>query len=214
MRRILFVVGILLSIPLSTLAQETPSVEVSGGYSYVRFDGVGNLHGWNGSVAGNINDWLGIVGDFGGTYGSIGARVAVGIPIPGGNGGLSAGDVFPAPQFEFGSDISLYTFLVGPRFSYRRSERATPFVHVLIGGVRARFETTVRIATPAGTTTISAAASDNGPGAVFGGGLDLKLSRRLALRVIQADYLLTGLGDSAQSNARISAGLVFRFGER
>jgi hypothetical protein len=51
----------------------------------------------------------------------------------------------------------------------------------------------------------------------IGGGLDVNLSKRLALRVIQADYLYKQLGFDrigfdVHNNLRASVGIVFRFG--
>ena len=49
----------------------------------------------------------------------------------------------------------------------------------------------------------------------MGGGLDLKLTRHLALRLIDADYLLTLLPNginSRQNNVSLSTGVVFRLG--
>jgi outer membrane protein OmpA-like peptidoglycan-associated protein len=53
-----------------------------------------------------------------------------------------------------------------------------------------------------------------------GGGLDYKVNRRIALRLFQAEFLLTHFADPTsptgetdwQSNVRLSAGIVFRFG--
>lgn len=63
-------VGLFLLILLATLsaaAQDTPKAEVYAGYSYIRSGGE-NFRGWNASVAGNLNDWFGLVGDFSGNY--------------------------------------------------------------------------------------------------------------------------------------------------
>ena len=60
-----------------------------------------------------------------------------------------------------------------------------------------------------GSANASAAFAAN-----IGGGLDLKASRRFAIRLIAADYLLTAVDNSSnnhQNNLRISAGIVVRF---
>jgi hypothetical protein len=62
-------------------------------------------------------------------------------------------------------------------------------------------------------------AGENSFAIAVGGGLDLTIRHRLAIRVIETDYLLTRFahpdGTSAsQNNVRISTGLVFRFGAR
>jgi hypothetical protein len=48
-----------------------------------------------------------------------------------------------------------------------------------------------------------------------GGGIDVTVSRHLAVRPVQAEYFLTKFPDGAdnrQNNFRYSAGIVFRFG--
>jgi hypothetical protein len=47
---------------------------------------------------------------------------------------------------------------------------------------------------------------------MFGGGLDVKASRRVALRAIQFDWLgLHSNGASDNNNMRISTGILFRY---
>jgi hypothetical protein len=47
-----------------------------------------------------------------------------------------------------------------------------------------------------------------------GGGVDLRLKKRWAIRLIQADYEQTKLlsGAPSQDNYRVSIGLLYRFG--
>jgi hypothetical protein len=58
--------------------------------------------------------------------------------------------------------------------------------------------------------------SSNSFAAAFGGGIDVRLSRTVSLRAIQADYVLTHFRDLAdggrhnQNNIRVSTGVVFR----
>src|SRR5690242_4287668 len=85
------------------------SVDVSGGYSYFRLGGSGgiNQNGISGSVAYNPNRWLGVVADVGGYHASPG-----------------------------GVSLNTYTYLFGPRLSFRNPTHLTPFVQGLIGGSR------------------------------------------------------------------------------
>jgi len=46
------------------------------------------------------------------------------------------------------------------------------------------------------------------------GGADYKFSRNITIRFIQADYLFTHFAGVKQNNARIQAGVVYRFGGR
>ena len=59
------------------------------------------------------------------------------------------------------------------------------------------------------TTNAGAAFAGN-----FGGGLDLRASRRFSIRLVEADYLLTTFDNGSnnhQNNLRISAGVVIHF---
>jgi hypothetical protein len=91
------------------------------------------------------------------------------------------------------------TYTFGPVFSMR-NKRVTPFAHALFGGfhVSAGF--------------LGANASTNGFAAIVGGGVDVKVTSHVAVRAIQADWILwRTLGLTEEKNGRISAGLVFRF---
>jgi hypothetical protein len=48
--------------------------------------------------------------------------------------------------------------------------------------------------------------------AAFGGGVDVKATRFLWIRVIQADYLREHFSGDTQNNLRLSSGVVFPFG--
>jgi len=53
---------------LSGFASAAPKAEVFGGYQYTHLDPSLNLNGWDGSVTLNSGTWLGVTGDFSGTY--------------------------------------------------------------------------------------------------------------------------------------------------
>jgi outer membrane protein OmpA-like peptidoglycan-associated protein/opacity protein-like surface antigen len=184
-------------------SSDTPRVELFGGYSFWRAAPIspGNriawTHGGSASVAYNLNDWLGLVADF------AGFRVTRFGPA-----GTPTGGIVPASG-------NVFSYLAGPRFSYRKFNRITPFAQVLFGGAHASQVTLSDCA--AVCTPLS---SENAFAMTAGGGLDLKVSRRLAIRVVQAEYLLTRFADDSantgerivQNNVRLSTGIVFRFG--
>ena len=102
---------------------------------------------------------------------------------------------------------TMYTYTGGPRLPVPGNHRRKPFVQLLAGGGRLN----------ASSSGISA--GENSFAMAIGGGLDFTIRHRLAIRVIEADYLLTQFAhpdgsSAAQNNVRISAGLVFRFGVR
>jgi len=64
-----FIVFLLVVVFASTsFAQSAPAFEGSFGYSFLRNFNNFNRHGWVGSAPGNVNDWLGIKGEAGGSY--------------------------------------------------------------------------------------------------------------------------------------------------
>jgi hypothetical protein len=89
-----------------------------------------------------------------------------------------------------------HTYMAGPVFSIRKSEAVTPFAHLLIGGA----------------TASGGGISTSGFATAIGGGLDVKVNQHIAVRLVQADWLLfRSGGETDKKNARVSAGLVFRF---
>ena len=103
---------------------------------------------------------------------------------------------------EAGLNVNDHTFMFGPRFSYRKSRSFTPFAQVLVGGMRAS----------TGYLGISQPSTDFA--AAFGGGLDVKVHDKIAIRVIQAEYVVTPFLSLRQDNFRLSAGIVLQFGHR
>jgi len=173
MEKIKWLTAGILFLACSASAQQTPPVEVSAGYSYLRLGGSGgvNQHGGSVSVAGNLNNWLGIVGDFGAYHNS-----------------------------SFGASLNTYTFMFGPRLSLRAG-RVTPFVQTLFGGAHLKAS---GFGFSSGITPFAAS---------VGGGVDLQLSRHIALRP-QVDYIALRSHGSTQNAGRASLDLVFRFGGR
>ena len=198
MRKILFTASMLFLLPLTAMGQDTPGVEVFGGFSYLHTEGGGNLYGWNGSVNVNLNKWFGLVVDFSGHYDSSSSRSAI-IVTPG---------TSPV-SFRFDSKENFHTFMVGPRFSLRKHDKVTPFSHLLFGITRRHFESRTEFP---GFPLAFSEFNNTGFAGVAGAGVDVKMTKSLVLRVIQADYLLTRSFGNFQNNARLSTGLVYRFG--
>jgi outer membrane immunogenic protein len=105
-------------------------------------------------------------------------------------------------------DISLVSYLFGPRLSWR-VHRFTPFAQVLIGGVHG-FD--AMFPSRDNSTTVPDAFA-----MAAGGGVNIDLSRHFALRPFQADYFLTGLPNNRtnrQNSLRLGAGIVFKLSLR
>ena len=122
------------------------------------------------------------------------------------NGGSFSAAVYANRWFGIAGDFGAYsqsptrtyTFLAGPRFSVRSRSRFTPYVETLFGDThfaRSGFPGT------------------NGFTALAGGGVELGMSRSVALRP-QLDYLAIRTGGSTLNTARISVGLAFRVGSQ
>ncbi len=180
--RTLIIAGMLLFVAaVPAAAQNEPKGEVAGNYTYLRINPGGgasgiNCHGGGGSAAWSLNRNLGVVGEFSGCKWT-------GLPS-----GVSA---------------HTFTYLFGPRLTYRAYGDLEPFGEVLFGGAHL-----------GGAVTGFGAGSDSAFAMAIGGGADYKWKPSVAIRFIQADYLYTRFGGTNQNNFRLQAGVVFRFGGR
>jgi hypothetical protein len=101
----------------------------------------------------------------------------------------------------FGSQSARYSFLFGPTVAFHLP-KLRPFAHALFGLTK---ETASGGYSPYNFSVAEA---------VLGGGLDLNVSRRFAVRLIQADYEWQKNPTSSlpgPHGARLSAGVVFKF---
>jgi outer membrane protein OmpA-like peptidoglycan-associated protein len=175
----------------SSSDQETPKGEIFAGYSYIRFNMDSALVKKNFPVNGGSASITGNLNHWFGLVGDFG--------------------VYRFGNHPPGTSAHMFTYLFGPRFSVRdRSERWTPFLHTLFGAARIAEDPNTGVFGPN-----PGAVSRNAFALALGGGLDLKLTKRVAWRTLQAEYLLTKFADgghSQQNNLRITSGLVFRFG--
>lgn len=197
--------GMMLAV--SAPAQEAPRAEISAAFSFSRVEAGrelsdADLYGWNVSVTGNLNSWFGLTADVAGHYGSI----------------------------LYDTGISRHSFHVGPRVAFRGSDRKViPFVHALFGSVRAHRDVSNP---PLGSPLPVSSADETAFSTVLGGGIDFVMTRRLALRLIQADYLVTRFDEASgivciqsittpcpttkagtQDNLRLSFGVTLHFGK-
>ncbi len=193
MRKLVLITGVLVLLPLSLIAQEIPKAELFTGYSLLRMEKT-NLHGVNVSLGTNLNRNLAIVTDFSGNFGSSNERVF----------GLSS-DI----------DFSSFSFAIGPRAGERFNDRWNIFVHALIGATRLKVKGTLE--GPILTQTFSE--STTAVTGFFGGGIDMKVSESVSIRLLQVDYLIfRGRGDlgtgAKTEGARLSFGLVMDLGSK
>lgn len=206
----------------------TPKVQVFGGYSLSYMDNGGlsaqalytglrqstsafavesNFHGWDAQAQYNVNHWLGFAADVSGRSGTplVSSRLGNLSGLPNATG---------------------YSFLGGPVATFRNKSRLTPFVHALFGVDRSSLSASTITGLASPVSTLATTYTD--VAAALGGGLDVKISQRFALRLPQVDDLYTTRNlnkfyDSAfnnglfeglsthEHNLRISAGIVVRF---
>ena len=199
MRKILWIASIALALPMIAFAQDTPKVEIFGGYSYLSVThniSLGNIVPTDDAVSQpapqqvapetivpfstlNLNRWNGAF-----QY-NVNPWFGLVADFTGYYGS-------PSQTIE-GTPVTFHTYeydyLFGPRFSYRHSKRWTPFVHSLFGGGHAHAK-----ATSPDFTAISF--TKNSFAMAIGGGLDLKVANHIALRLVDVDYVLTRFGGS------------------
>jgi outer membrane protein with beta-barrel domain len=190
MGRILSLVVLTIAMLASTAVAQGQGSEISGGYSFMSADGGGadriNMNGWNTGGTIFLNELLGIEGNFG----SVGYSEEV-----------------SAPGASVEAKVKSYTYVFGPRFSFGKGERMNPYFHALLGFDRLTAET----ATTIGGVTTEISASDTGFATTLGGGVVLGMSKHFGIN-LGGDYLMTNHSATAH-NFRMSAGVVFRFGD-
>lgn len=203
-RKALYLAAVILCCAPAIHAQDDfRRVEVFGGYSYLRADlsddqslltgASENLHGFHAQVAGNLNRYFSIAGDISGHYKNLDTETFVGIP-----------------EVRLRSaNASLYTFLGGPQVK-ARNKRATLFAHALFGAARANLKVVVEDLIPGNNFGGTFTESETKFAFALGGGVDVSVSDRIAIRAVQADYLRTHFAEQTQNNFRLSVGVVFK----
>jgi hypothetical protein len=166
---------ILFTSSLAT-GQQLSRFEVFGGYSYLRFDGP--------SIGfadySNLNGWK-----LDGAY-NLGESFSVVASVSG----------------HYGSKVSAYDYMVGPRYSYRW-ERSRVFGEGLFG--KAQNSVSIVQPTRGGFESVGWAFAG-------GGGYERDISSRFTFRVVEVDYLRTHTFNTTQSDVRVSTGLVVHLG--
>jgi hypothetical protein len=101
--------------------------------------------------------------------------------------------------------------LAGAAFAPWPGGRLSPFVSMKAGVVSAQRSVTVfGVSIGADGVCDGGCPYQTGPAAEFGGGLDLRVGGRWAVRLAQADYRVTRLAGETDHAVRLSAGIVRR----
>jgi opacity protein-like surface antigen len=163
--------------------------------------------GFETSITGNFTRYFGFTGDFSVYFDNVEAPLMIKACQP-------ADQCTSAQQDTRGTRTAFY-FMAGPEIRGRNRTRFTPFARALFGGVasHASFSTSGAALTHSDSDTRTAFSMD------FGGGLDVRISERFAIRGT-ADYtgiFLRDLGDidsggrSLHNHLRLAIGVVVRF---
>src|SRR5260370_29828235 len=153
MRSLLMVGVLFFAVASSAVAQDYPKGEVAGNYTYIRINPGGgassiDCQGGGGSGAYSLNNYFGVVGEFSGCK-------MTGLPS-----GLSG---------------HAFSYLFGPRLTYRGYGRLEPFGEALFCGAHLTFS-------GGGPST-----SFNGFAVALGGGAAHKWNRNVSILFVQAD---------------------------
>lgn len=206
MRRSIVLAVLLLLAAGTALAQDYPKVETAPAFMYIRNPAILNgSNGYNcigagGTLAYNFSKYLGIAADLGGCK------------------------VLNENNTILGSQIngSEFTYLFGPRITLRNNSAFRPFFEINAGGARVSLScknNAVNCVNATGGKTYSA----NAFALTAGGGFDIKLNEKFAIRVVQAEYLYTRFGNNcgfpgicnnnnSQNNFRMKSGIVIGWG--
>jgi hypothetical protein len=187
--------------------QKAPDIEVFGGLSYLNVAGYYEREHFFNAATGvtvNINRHFGLFGD-------------VSLPVMGRTERSSLIDFplgIPTPVFTSRETTKTTTALFGPRFFLRR-EKMTLFAHGLAGVVRTGTESEYRFGSQTNLAfgpSSSFVYHTNTFAYGFGGGVDLNVNRRFAIRVMQADYIRARI-QATGNQLRLQSGVVVRFGK-
>ena len=211
-RLLLLLVAVVSSASVAAAQSDYKKFELFAGYSHNRVDtGIGDddpelddivderegFHGFNASITGNVNRYFGLKFDFAGHF------KEQDFPLFSIQGSAATVNV----------NSRAYSFLGGVQVKDNATDATfKPFAHGLVGAAHVRNRATF---TGACATIFPSPCpqnftdSETGFAAALGGGIDIRASNRLDIRVIQVDYNPTRVFDSTQHNFRIGVGLVF-----
>lgn len=188
--------------------EQFPKTEVFGGYSSIEtndhifhfgpnfnatntdFDEGG--WGFEAAVTRNLNRYIGIVGDFSAHFSHDQGPIKVAPPC----------GVPPCPLVSQTAELNprLFNFIGGPEIKGRNRTRLTPFAHALFGVVH----TTGTFKTTGPALTLSRTDADTGFAMTYGGGLEVRILRRIGFRT-SLDYSKAFVGSTALPPQRVNS---------
>ena len=197
MRKFILPLAVIFLAAIPAYAQdEYPSVEIFGGYSYLSVD-----------VGADFDDDDFNIDEresFHGFGVSIAGNISSSFGIVG-DFSYNRKELTDIVGFDSNANVSL--FLFGPRFT-ARGDSVDGFVHALVGVARQRVS----------VDDFDFDVSETDLALGFGGGVNIKASEKLAIRLFQLDYIPINSEDPFEidskrwtHNFRFQIGAVFRF---
>ena len=198
-------------------SQEEPAkIELFGEYSYLRFNPAltglqsRSFNGGGGGATFFFSDHFGIKGELMG-YGSTTWTETFQAPLVVTPHGTTA--TIPVGTYSASGDMFTYQFGPVVRIPWRS---VTVFGETLFGGSNTNGYGNLEKAIDAGGGTLSISATQHPFSMAAGGGLDVNVSKNVAIRVAEVDYFLTRYTNpitstNNQNNFRYLGGVVFRF---
>lgn len=98
-------------------------------------------------------------------------------------------------------DVSVHSYMVGPKFTLHRGS-ASPFVQALVGVAHIK------------GSWAHVDSKENDLAVAIGGGIDVNLNHRIALRPAQLEYFTTRRTGTFADHFKFSTGVVFKLGKR
>ena len=213
MLRCFVLAGLLLFTSGAAVAQENyPKIETAPAFMYIRTSAgfnpfvvngrtitpqAINCAGGGGTIAYNFSSLIGLAADLGGCK------------------------IF-SNAYGLGNTVdgNEFTYLFGPRLTYRSGSRIEPFVEVNFGGMRLSLtcnSSALNCINATGGKTFT----KNAFALTAGGGFQIGLSRKFSLRLVQAEYLYTRFGNNcglavcgnnnSQNSFRLKSGIVIKW---
>jgi len=212
--RKLFLVSAVL---VSASAISAQRVEMYGDYSYIQFNPTINgltsraFNGGGGGVQFNMGKFFGLKADFQG-YASTDWTLKVSAPI----GVTINGSTRIIPAGTYITSGSMFTYMFGPVVKVP-AKKVSIFGELLFGQSNTNGYANLTDAIVAGGGTIYKGTTQHPFTMAFGGGFDVNLNKKVALRLGELDYLITRYhnpltGDNNQNNFRYVGGIIFKFG--
>jgi hypothetical protein len=205
--------AVALAMAIPAVAQDPDRVEITGEYSYVRFNpslprlNNKNLNGGGFDLSFFLRPAFGVKADLM-FYGNTSFTTTFGNVVT--NQGI-------IPAGTYSANGNIQTYLFGPIVK-GRLKHFEPFAQILFGFAHVdAYSNLSRVIAVTPGATLHVQGNQNPFALAVGGGLDFPIRSHFAIRLADVDYLLTRLTNpltltNNQNNFRYAGGIQFRFG--